>query len=199
MAPGRERGRSDRSDAGCLHRHPGRYCLPKTVYVGFETKANVLNAVWDARLGDDEEAIPVLERTWYRSLVMEPDPERKLRIVAAQAREVNLDQATCWRSSVTPRRQTPRSPPSGARFRRSSSTFSAQLSSSWSRARRSRAVLMLPPRRTFSGRSTTRAYGAPSSASAAGARSSTIGGWATHSVHNFSVQRVPPTPKSSDS
>jgi AcrR family transcriptional regulator len=60
----------------------------KTVYVGFETKANLLNALWEARLGEDEEAVPVFERAWYRSLVTEPDPERKLRIVAAQAREV---------------------------------------------------------------------------------------------------------------
>lgn len=60
----------------------------KTVYVGFGTKANLVNALWDARLGEDEEAVPVFERTWFRSLVMEPDPERKLRIVAAQAREV---------------------------------------------------------------------------------------------------------------
>lgn len=60
----------------------------KTVYVGFETKANLLNALWEARLGEDEEAVPVFERAWYRSLVTESDPERKLRIVAAQAREV---------------------------------------------------------------------------------------------------------------
>lgn len=60
----------------------------KTVYVGFETKANLLNTLWAARLGEDEETVPVFERTWYRSLVTEPDPERKLRIVAAQAREV---------------------------------------------------------------------------------------------------------------
>jgi AcrR family transcriptional regulator len=60
----------------------------KTVYVAFETKANLLNALWEARLGQGEEAIPVLEREWYRRLLAEPNPEGKLRILAAQAREV---------------------------------------------------------------------------------------------------------------
>jgi AcrR family transcriptional regulator len=60
----------------------------KTVYVVFETKANLLNALWEARLGRGEEAIPVLEREWYRRVLAEPSPEGKLRILAAQAREV---------------------------------------------------------------------------------------------------------------
>lgn len=60
----------------------------KTVYVAFETKANLLNALWEARLGQGEERIPVLEREWYRRLLAEPSPERKLRVLAAQAREV---------------------------------------------------------------------------------------------------------------
>lgn len=60
----------------------------KTVYVAFETKANLLNALWEARLAEGEEAIPVLERAWYRRLLAEPDPERKLGILAAQARDV---------------------------------------------------------------------------------------------------------------
>ena len=60
----------------------------KTVYVAFEAKANLLNVLWDTRLGGGEEAIPVLERAWYRRLLAEPDPERKLRILAAQARNV---------------------------------------------------------------------------------------------------------------
>ena len=60
----------------------------KTVYVAFETKANLLNALWEARLAEGEEAIPVLERGWYRRLLAEPHPEGKLGILAAQAREV---------------------------------------------------------------------------------------------------------------
>jgi AcrR family transcriptional regulator len=60
----------------------------KTVYVVFETKARLLHALWEARLGGDEEAIPVLQRAWYRRALEEPSPERKLRLVAAQARVV---------------------------------------------------------------------------------------------------------------
>jgi hypothetical protein len=41
LAPGRERGRSDRSDAGCLHRHPGRYCLPVPLYGGGSAAVSV--------------------------------------------------------------------------------------------------------------------------------------------------------------
>jgi AcrR family transcriptional regulator len=60
----------------------------KTVYVAFETKARLLNALWEARLAEGEETIPVLERAWYRRLLAEPDPEGKLGILAAQARDV---------------------------------------------------------------------------------------------------------------
>ena len=60
----------------------------KTIYVYFDTKAGLVHTLWDARLGGEEAKIPVWEREWYRALVEEPDPERKLRLVAAQARRV---------------------------------------------------------------------------------------------------------------
>ncbi len=60
----------------------------KTVYVHFQTKAALVRALWEARLGDDEAEVPVLEREWYRDVVNEPDAEHKLRLVAAQARRV---------------------------------------------------------------------------------------------------------------
>ena len=60
----------------------------KTVYLAFETKAGLLRAVWEARLGGDEEAIPVLERSWFREVTAERDPVRKLRLVAAQSHRV---------------------------------------------------------------------------------------------------------------
>jgi AcrR family transcriptional regulator len=60
----------------------------KTVYLAFETKAGLLRAVWEARLGGDEEATPVLERSWFRDVAAESDPIRKLRLVAAQSRRV---------------------------------------------------------------------------------------------------------------
>lgn len=60
----------------------------KTVYVAFETKARLLQTLWEERLSGDEAAMPVTERTWYREVLEEPDPERKLRLVASQARVV---------------------------------------------------------------------------------------------------------------
>ena len=60
----------------------------KTVYLAFATKAGLLRAVWEARLGGDEEHIPVLERSWFREVTAERDPVRKLRLVAAQSRRV---------------------------------------------------------------------------------------------------------------
>ena len=60
----------------------------KTIYVYFDNKAGLVHALWDARLGGDEAAMPVLEREWYRAVVDEPAPERKLRLLARQARHV---------------------------------------------------------------------------------------------------------------
>ena len=60
----------------------------KTVYLAFETKAGLLRAVWEARLGGDEEHIPVMERSWFREMTAERDPVRKLRLAAAQSRRV---------------------------------------------------------------------------------------------------------------
>jgi AcrR family transcriptional regulator len=60
----------------------------KTVYLVFETKAGLLRAVWEARLGGEEEAIPVLERSWFCEVTAETDPVRKLGLVAAQSRRV---------------------------------------------------------------------------------------------------------------
>jgi AcrR family transcriptional regulator len=51
----------------------------KTVYVAFETKRGVLLALWHLLLRGDEKPIPVGERTWFRAVLDEPDPERQLR------------------------------------------------------------------------------------------------------------------------
>jgi AcrR family transcriptional regulator len=60
----------------------------KTVYLAFESKAGLLRAVWEARLGGDEEATPVLQRRWMRELTDETRPVEKLRLLAAQSRRV---------------------------------------------------------------------------------------------------------------
>ncbi len=60
----------------------------KTVYVAFETKAGVLRALWHLLLRGDQEDIPVANRSWYREVLEEPDPERLLRATAHYSRQV---------------------------------------------------------------------------------------------------------------
>jgi AcrR family transcriptional regulator len=60
----------------------------KTVYVAFETKTGLLQALWARRLAPGEEDVPVFERAWYLALVEEPDPRRRLHLLAAQSRAV---------------------------------------------------------------------------------------------------------------
>src|SRR5215208_8038227 len=60
----------------------------KTVYVGFETKAGLLRALWNHLLRAGRDEVPVAEQPWYREVVEESDPERQLRLVARNARVV---------------------------------------------------------------------------------------------------------------
>src|SRR3954471_1550615 len=57
----------------------------KTVYVAFETKSGLLRALWHLRLRGDEADVSVMERSAYRELLDEPDPERQLRLNAGRA------------------------------------------------------------------------------------------------------------------
>ena len=68
----------------------------KTVYVAFETKSGVLRALWHLLLRGDEADVPIGERDWYRQVVAEPDPERKLRLGAHNARLVKERAAASW-------------------------------------------------------------------------------------------------------
>ena len=61
---------------------------PKTVYLACGTKAGVLHALWDARLGGDDQPIPVTSRPWYRQLLRADDPRQLLRAAARQSRAV---------------------------------------------------------------------------------------------------------------
>jgi AcrR family transcriptional regulator len=54
----------------------------KTVYLAFETKARLLRAVWDLALKGDESDTPVAARPWYIEVLEEPNPPRKLRLLA---------------------------------------------------------------------------------------------------------------------
>jgi AcrR family transcriptional regulator len=60
----------------------------KTVYLAFATKSGLLRAVWDLLLKGDVDEAPVAERPWYREMLDEPDPERRLRLNAQNARAV---------------------------------------------------------------------------------------------------------------
>src|ERR671922_1608921 len=58
----------------------------KTVYLAFETKSGVLRALWNVLLRGDHGEVPVAEQSWYREVLAEPDPERKLRLNARNSR-----------------------------------------------------------------------------------------------------------------
>src|SRR5260221_8642389 len=60
----------------------------KTVYLAFETKGGLLRALWHLLLRGDDDRTPVGGRQWYQEVLDEPDPERKLRLNARNARMV---------------------------------------------------------------------------------------------------------------
>jgi AcrR family transcriptional regulator len=60
----------------------------KTVYAAFETKSGVLRALWNTLLRGDDDDAPVKERAWYREVLDEPDPRRRLRLNARNSRVV---------------------------------------------------------------------------------------------------------------
>jgi AcrR family transcriptional regulator len=59
---------------------------PRTVYLGFETKAGLLRAVWNRALRGERDDAPVAAQRWFRALLEEPDPERTLRLNARNSR-----------------------------------------------------------------------------------------------------------------
>src|SRR5215216_6388719 len=60
----------------------------KTVYLAFETKSGVLRALWHLLLRGDQEDVPVGDRGWYRRVLAEPDPRRRLELNASTGRAV---------------------------------------------------------------------------------------------------------------
>ena len=57
----------------------------KTVYLAFETKSGLLRALWNLLLRGDDESRPVAQQDWYRQVLEEPDPERRLRLNASNS------------------------------------------------------------------------------------------------------------------
>lgn len=52
----------------------------KTVYLAFENKSGLLRALWHLLLRGERDSVPVGEQSWFREVLEEPDPERKLRL-----------------------------------------------------------------------------------------------------------------------
>jgi AcrR family transcriptional regulator len=59
----------------------------KTVYLAFETKAGLVRALWDVALRGEPD-IAVANQPWYRAVLDEPDPRRKLMLTASNSRAV---------------------------------------------------------------------------------------------------------------
>ena len=59
---------------------------PRTVYLGFETKAGLLRAIWNRALRGERDDTPVAEHRWFQEVLNEPDPERTLRLNARNSR-----------------------------------------------------------------------------------------------------------------
>ena len=54
----------------------------KTAYLPFSTKSGLLRALWDLRLKKDDADAPVVQHEWFREVLEEPDPVRKLQLNA---------------------------------------------------------------------------------------------------------------------
>ena len=54
----------------------------KTAYLPFSTKSGLLRALWDLRLKKDDADAPVVQHEWFREVMEEPDPTRKLQLNA---------------------------------------------------------------------------------------------------------------------
>lgn len=58
----------------------------KTAYLPFGTKSSLLRGLWDLRLKGDQGDEPVVQHEWFREVMEERDPLRKVRLVARNSR-----------------------------------------------------------------------------------------------------------------
>jgi AcrR family transcriptional regulator len=58
----------------------------KTVYLPFTTKSGLLRALWDVRLKGEDAEPPVVQHQWFREVMEETDPVRKLELNARNSR-----------------------------------------------------------------------------------------------------------------
>jgi AcrR family transcriptional regulator len=59
---------------------------PETVYATFGNKRAVLSDLIDVTIAGDDAPVPILERPWVDAMRTEPDPRRRLRILARNGR-----------------------------------------------------------------------------------------------------------------
>src|SRR5712691_659127 len=59
---------------------------PETVYATFRNKRSLLSALIDVSMAGDDAPIPILERGWVQEMRDEPDPDRRLKILARNGR-----------------------------------------------------------------------------------------------------------------
>ena len=58
----------------------------ETVYATFKNKRSLLSEVIDVSMAGDDTPVPILERAWVQDLRDEPDPRRRLQILARNGR-----------------------------------------------------------------------------------------------------------------
>ena len=61
---------------------------PETIYATFGNKRSLLSKVIDVSIAGDDAPVPILERGWVREMRGEPDPRRRLRILARNGRSI---------------------------------------------------------------------------------------------------------------
>jgi len=60
----------------------------ETIYSTFGNKRSLLSQLVDISIAGDVDATPILERDWVREMREEPDPRRRLRMLAGQGRSI---------------------------------------------------------------------------------------------------------------
>lgn len=61
---------------------------PETVYATFRSKRSLLSELVDVAIAGDDDAPPILQQAWVQEMREEPDPHRRLRILARNGRSI---------------------------------------------------------------------------------------------------------------
>jgi AcrR family transcriptional regulator len=59
---------------------------PETIYATFKNKRSILSRSIDVSMAGDDTPVPILERSWVNEMRDEPDPHRRLQILARNGR-----------------------------------------------------------------------------------------------------------------